>query len=502
MVVNLRTPTDQDRIVAVSILAAMTALFLGVVAVHRYVDPDLWHAMSLFREALSIGRLPTSDVFAYTPTVDPSIHHEWGTGAVLYLTAAHTGAPGVLVLRYLLAAGIGVCCVVVALRRGASVPVLGALLPLGILLSWVGFSPVRAQMFTLLMLAILLLCLDQDRNGHRRWIAPWLVLWVLWLNLHAGFVVGLILLGAHGLEQLVRRRPIAHLMALGMALIALIAVNPYGLAYYGYLWRAVPMERPLVTEWLPLWHAWPPLVAAYAFSVLVIVYAIYRNGIRQMPGLLIVALTAFAALQHARHLSLFAVAWICYVPAFVQTTPAGTLVASLAVRKRTAVLVLCALVGIASTVGGLRQRPWRLLVPANPQEGPLVYPAGAVSYLDSVEFRGNLMVTFSAGAFVSWKLYPDVKVSLDGRYEVAYQPGVLEAHVTFYDATPGWEEILDRYPTDLVLVPKGKAVAQLMPELRGWTNVYRDDVFEIYAQRDRDLPPVDRTGQRLVAAFP
>ncbi len=43
--------------------------FLGILSVSNRVDPDLFHEMSLFREALVMGRIPTQDVFAYTPTV-------------------------------------------------------------------------------------------------------------------------------------------------------------------------------------------------------------------------------------------------------------------------------------------------------------------------------------------------------------------------------------------------------------------------------------------------
>ena len=50
----------------------------------RTIDMDLFHEMALIREALALGRIPMEDVFAQTSTVSPVVHHEWGTGAVLY----------------------------------------------------------------------------------------------------------------------------------------------------------------------------------------------------------------------------------------------------------------------------------------------------------------------------------------------------------------------------------------------------------------------------------
>jgi hypothetical protein len=42
----------------------------------------------LFREVLAQGSVPLVDHFAYTPTVVPSVHHEWGAGAIAYALVA------------------------------------------------------------------------------------------------------------------------------------------------------------------------------------------------------------------------------------------------------------------------------------------------------------------------------------------------------------------------------------------------------------------------------
>jgi hypothetical protein len=60
-----------------------------------------------------------------------------------------------------------------------------------------GLSPVRAHILTFLFLACLLLMIEADRRGDRRWVLPWLLMFTVWLNVHGGFVVGLGLLGIH-----------------------------------------------------------------------------------------------------------------------------------------------------------------------------------------------------------------------------------------------------------------------------------------------------------------
>ncbi len=68
----------------------------------------------------------------------------------------------------------------------------------------------------------------------------WLPIFVIWLNVHAGFVVGLIVLGAHTVEQAIRGKEWQHLVVLGLGLLGLVVMNPYGVSYYEYLaeaWR-------------------------------------------------------------------------------------------------------------------------------------------------------------------------------------------------------------------------------------------------------------------------
>ena len=72
-------------ILRLAVAFALLAIVLGVAAKNMVVDLDLFHEMSLYRQMESENRMPRTDAFAYTPTVEPVVHHEWATGAVLSL---------------------------------------------------------------------------------------------------------------------------------------------------------------------------------------------------------------------------------------------------------------------------------------------------------------------------------------------------------------------------------------------------------------------------------
>jgi len=464
------------------------------------VDLDVWHGMSLFREALREGWIPDRDRFAYTPTISPIVHHEWGAGAIAYLVGSRWGVAGLQVLRLALVLAIVVVAVRVALQRGARVPVLQALAVLAIPMAWITLTLVRAQLYTVLALAILLACLESDRRGGRRWILPWLVLWVVWVNLHAGFVVGGIFLGVHALEQWWRRRPITHLVATLGTMALLVAANPYGFSYYPYLAHALTMDRRLVVEWHPLWSAAPPAVAVTLLSMLVAALALYRTGMREAPGWPLLVVSAVAALRSQRHVSIYALVWLAYVPALVSRTNLGDVLER--VQRRWGA-VLWSVILIFGLAYGLRMRPWNASVEGLAGAGErLAYPVGPVEYLQGVGFEGNLLVPFTMGAYVSWKTDGHVKVSIDSRFEAAYPPNLLAEHLDFFNAGSGWRSMLERYPHDLILVERDMPVALLMREQPGWRLVYEDDTFLLFARPGLKLPYADRRGERIVGTFP
>ena len=487
-------------------LAANASILLFFLSGFLVVDPDLFHEMALARAALQRGEMPSQDLFAFTPTVLPSVHHEWGTGMALYWIVTRFGAAGLLALKYLLGFSVALLAVKAARLLNAGWEVLCLLSPLALMMADIGFSNVRAQFFTLLFLTALLVMIQWDRKGRRLWVVGWLLLHTVWLNMHGGFVAGALLLACHWLEQVFCSRRVQwHLIACGVAMAGLVMVNPYGIDYVTYLVGALMMPRPGNPEWRPVWAS-PSLTAVFGISLLIAAYAWHRWGRRHAPGWLAVTIFALAATLHIRHLSIYAVVWTAFVPAWVEATPMGEAIRSFWKGNRrlvTATSLVVVLLGLGASVAF---EPWRLRVPVNREdleEGPrIAYPAGAVRYLRDQGFAGNVMTPFVEGSYVSWELHPAVKVGLDGRYEVAYRPGVAEEILAFYAGEPGWDRTLEKFPADLVLVRSTDPVSRLLAERSEWRRVYQDDAFEVFARPGLELPRVDSRGKRIEPLFP
>jgi hypothetical protein len=483
---------------------ACTALTLGIVYLlgpTKFVDLDIWHSMSVAREALRLGHLPLQDRFAFTPTVFPVVHHEWAWGFVLYFLATHGGLAALEVARVVLFTLLAVLTVRVAIQRGADVSSF-VVSPTALVMAWVGLTALRAQVMTLVFLALLLNFVESDRRGGRRWILPALVCHVVWLNVHAGFAVGMGVLGLHALEQAARRQPFVHLIAVLGAMAALVFVNPYGADYVRYLIPALTMSRDVITEWQPIWSAPWPAMAAYGVSAALALLALAAVGLRDAPGWLLLVVTGYLAMRHQRHISIFAVVWLAQVPALVARTRVGHALSRAWARPAD-------FLSIATTAWALavalffaaRFHPWQLQPPAQEGTGVRYYPIGVVQYLADQQFVGTVLNPFEAGAFISWKLDGRVKVSMDGRYEAAYPPDVLDEQMALYDAKPGWEGTLERYAPDLVLARQTSPLLPLLTQT-AWHIVYQDDVYALLARPGLDLPTRDRRGDHPLGSFP
>ncbi|MCU0709423.1 MAG: hypothetical protein MUF23_14125 [Pirellula sp.] len=504
----------RDYRLASSLLIAVAASFLAYVVRLSDVTHDAFHEMALARVWATTGHFPTEDVFAFTSTVSPVVHHEWGTGVILYWVGERSalGLDGLAWLRLVLIGSLAVLIYRVARNQGAHPYLIAVCAPVMFPLMWVGFANLRAQLFTLVFLVALMGMLQSDSRGRRFWIFPWFAMHVAWLNMHAGFVVGLGYLGFHIAERWLSilywndrgqfqcdrcmsfatwrtawQRYWHHLVVLVMAVLGL-RLNPWGWQYVGYLWKAIRMPRPTMLEWQPLWATYQPSIAILAFTLSVILLGYVAKNRRwlRLSGWLFCALAAYMALKHLRHGSLYGTLWLTLMPGWLTPTPLGrTLIAKLQSTRNMAIFA-ASMVAIACASFAWVHAPLRSTLPSDDPSSVMVYPVQACSFIDKHQLSGNIITPFASGGYVSWRCHPRVRVSIDGRYEVAYQEHVLPMHDRFFEGREGWNDLLHRYPADLILIQRTAPVLDRFihsEESSAWNVVHEDSAFVLFAKR-------------------
>jgi hypothetical protein len=495
-------PSRSGRLAAGLAWVALALTATSVLASSHWVDSDLWGHMAIGRETVRLGWPPLADPFSYMPTIRPLVYHEWLSGVTFYTMLMRLGGWSLKVA--MLAMGLVTLGVagVTARRLGAS-PAAVFLVTLVALPSFaVGYIPIRGQAFTFLFFALVLWILVEADRGRPRLLLLLPPLFIVWANLHGGFVAGLGMILLFAVARAASGRLPWRLLAAGAASLVVTLVNPYGFLYWRYLVRALTMPRPYIMEWLPAYGRlleplyWDtPTLAHDALRLVfigLVLVAVLTARTRYWPGVVALAVTGYLGTRHFKHLPLLAIAGVAFA-SFHLTPLLDRTLDGLRQRlgrvRRVGAPVVAGLVGLYVIVVAL---DLAVLTPWEPIVSERAYPVDAVRFLKANGVRGNLATPFDWGQYVLWNLHPDVKVSFDGRYEAVYPEEVAADNFNFVRGEGDWRRLLTQYPTEMVLVARAHPVAPLMAGEPGWALAYEDPVSRIYLRADkipRTVPP-------------
>ncbi len=109
------------------------------------------------------------------------------------------------------------------------------------------------------------------------------------------------------------------------------------------------------------------------------------------------------------------------------------------------------------------------------------YPVYAVDYLEQTEQADKRIYnSYNWGGYLIWRGIP---VFVDGRADV-YGDEFLHNYRLTYDLTDRWQEPLDQYGVQLVLMESGSPLANLLEASSAWQLSYRDDVAVIFSREE------------------
>lgn len=491
-----------------------------LLAYHNYSDSDMWAKLALGASVWLRGDFIRHDIFAFTPVLEKYIDHEWGAGFIWFGLLKFFGPKSLMILKIVLAVGSLWFAALIARRQDCSWPViLLAALPAGYAIL-PGFAPViRSHTFTYIFFAFTLFALETMRNGGK-WPPFVLVpLMVVWTNVHGGFVAGLGTISAYAGIQIVeswikRKGGAAGSGAAGSPRIALWAgmtlacwlvtlVNPYGLEFWRYLLPALLHPRRDIAEWHAL-----PLFGNDAFLgfrllfllVLVVIAAGWKHASRMSwGGMFMLALTAYLGWKSRRHAAFFGVAALAFATPFLEaivkrcmqrfSTVPGPTVGDALPDNRSAVLrermVLLVLLAYAAVFGVCAREGIIQKATIHPLAQVGDYPVREADILMWAKAEGNLAVPFAWGSYCVWRLFPGIKVSIDGRYETTYPEETFAMNRDFNDKLgEDWHRLLERYTVDYVILDYSRPLRPEDLAPHGFTLIWQSGNSSALLARD------------------
>lgn len=496
-------------------------------ALQPAVDPDLgWH-LGTGRWIVQQGRIPFTDPFSWSVPGRKWIAHEWLTEVAMHSVRSVGGDPLLIVMW----AGIITATWGVLHRTarilGASRSWAGWVTALGAI-STIRMWGVRPQMITFFLTAYVGMRLQRwtraaDRRGRLPWeLAP---LTALWVNLHGGYIFGIVMVGVFACgatgERLISRlnprraaRPTwkatGSLWALfgGCLAASLCSPNTLDGLIYPFTYLGDNASTRYVGEWFRPDYSKPqfwPFALLLAASVPAMVIGFRRRLIGLTEVGLVVPFAVLGA-QSMRNISLFVV---CAVPVFAAVVSellreralsrSQRIAAKLgrgklrrtgqssrtAITRQLTVLIVAAVASIA-TVSSVAMAQSSISAQGNANARASLLPVAAAQWL--ADHPGGKV--FNHYNYGGWLVLQQVPVFIDGRPDM-YGDTFMDEYVriTGSGATTHWQQSMQGVGAARVLMPISSPMAkQIASDIAagkapGWSEPTSDRVARLFVRR-------------------
>lgn len=497
-------------------------------------DPG-WHIRT-GQFILNTHQIPHQDPFSFSMPDTRWVAWQWGTEIIFGALDRRFGLNGVAFFVVLMLAGSYTLLYKHLRREGFSFTLSFALLLfvlLGSKFHWTARPLVMSYLFSVLFVFFLDPFLQGKIPAQRLWPLP--LLMVLWVNMHPGFVAGLILVLIFWCSALLEyifssagRRPavtskLKHTGVLAAATFAASLVNPYGYTIYPYLFRYLRMVHDLVFSQNELSSphfqiaVFQPFLLAVVSLLFLIRYSHYRLrseecfllsawvalglvSLRNIPIMLLICAPIYARLLEGLKPPLGE--WLAQVPRLrdrlermfnrLERVVAIERHVKIPILSSTLLLVFIWIVAHHGILGG---RPMM-----NFQFSGEDYPTAALQYLKSDRPAGNVFNELTLGGYLIYNFYPDIRVFVDGRIDF-YGETFTRNYVELFSTPQGsrghgnWKEVFARYQIQWVMIPPHFALRYVLDADSDWQRRFLDSTCVIFVKRAGQVsrPVLDTT---------
>lgn len=476
------------------LILLMVLFFLSV---REVTDPDFWWHLRAGQYIFETRSIPHTDIFSFTFDGREWVTHEWLSEVLIYVIFKWLGWGGLVTGFALIITAAFALSYHSCERRGA----LGSVSWIAVLLGAVATAPVwgvRPQMFSLLLTSVFLFILTgcmRAQAGRSLWLLPPLML--LWVNLHGGYVLGLVLITItlfgitldgliekRELKEILRRaRPLIFVLA---ACVIVVPLNPNGVRLFTYPFETLASSamQENIEEWFsPNFHQTRFLPLAVLMFATFAALALSTKRLR-VSELMMLCATAYAVLRSGRHLPIFAFAAIPllaeHATLWIKSQDwASAIFAPEKVLSRRHTILRFGVLVIALVVSTMNVRQ---ILARQPDAEERHFPAKAVAFLRSQNLPGPIFNSYDWGGYLIWKLYPERRIYIDGRADV-YGDAFIEEFLRASRGQGDWREPLRRNGIRTVIIKVDSPLASLLAKEDGWSKAFEDGQAVVLVKR-------------------
>ena len=501
----------------VAFLLPIFLLILRSEKLTRTLEGDTgWHIRT-GEWIIANGQVPQKDLFSFSMPDGPWFAWEWLWDVIFAWLHQHGGMEAVIGVSVLILCFTSAALYRLALRKCGNALVAAGLMMIAVVgtsLHWLARPHLVTMLFTIVFLTII----DRKQDGSRNWLWLLPVLTLVWTNLHGGFFVGLILLGAYAAGEIltvvtstdsgerakaIRRGAEYAITAFACALVSLI--NPYFYKLHIHILKYLSNpESPFfrfVGEWQSIsFHA----SQARFFEVMIVLSlgaAAWHLYQRRFAYPILLTGWLHLALGMARNIPLFLIIATPFVAQAIVEIAFQVREAKLAGWLRSAINGFTEIASEATgfdlirrvhLVSAVTSCAFLVLIYLPSPEDklraiydPKSYPVEALQKLPAESLSGRVFTSDEWGDYLIYRLYPSTKSFIDGRFDY-YGEKFTEIYLDLMNAKHNWQTTLDQHRIDTVLLPVDAAVVSALKESKRWRVVYDDGVAIAFRLRSSE----------------
>ena len=431
--------------------------------------------------------IPMSDPFSWTRQGVPWADVHWLSQVIMYVVYRLAGLAG-------LALGVGLLAVLafafVWKQLSGGVFVRAAIVLLAATTASPNLTP-RSQMATFVFVAVLgyVLFLYKWRQVDRLWWLP--LIFVLWVNMHGGYIAGFMLLGAFiageaignllhlSGDEIVSWRRLGKVLGITLVSGAVLLINPYTIAALQLPFKTVNIGvlQDFIQEWAsPNFHqvSLQPMLWMLLLTLVTIGFSRRRLDLTDALTLTLFATITFLA---QRNLGLFAL--ICapilsrHISVIIERSRWGQRPLS----KGLPILNVAVLGLIVVAVVGYTMVTLNPTVQTKAEVKAL--PVAAADWIVQHKPSGPLFNSYNWGGYLLWRLGAEYPVYVDGRTDV-YDDAFLRNFLAITLVSPDYDRRLENTGAKIVLIESGSVLDNFLARHAQWRETYRDEMAVIY----------------------
>jgi hypothetical protein len=447
---------------------------------------------------LERGRILQTDLFSHTRYGSPWVAYAWLSEVILYWLFNRFSYAG---LGLWMGAMITAAFVFVYLQMEGDAFTRAFILVLAAATSAVTWVA-RPHLTSFLLTAIVayLLYLFKWQQVNRLWILP--PLFVLWVNLHAGYALGFMVLAAFVAGEVLNQflqgfipgdDPIVAWPGIGLvsgvAILSalLLVINPNTTRMWTYYLETVRIEvlQDFIQEWQsPDFH--PLHTQPFIWLLLATLAAMGLSG-RRVDGtdLVLVCGFAYAGLLAGRNFGPFALVAAPVLSRHVTAIGSNLWQTRQGPGKRVTMVQAAINWSLLTLVVALAAL--KIHRPLQPAFNEALHrenlPVGAVEWIEEHRPEGRMFNHYNWGGYLIWRLWPAYRVFVDGRTDL-YGDDFLRQYLMTQAARPGFAETLEENDVSWVLMPADDTLPTQLAGEPGWEEAYRDGVATVWVREE------------------